>query len=175
MRDIAVLSPIVPEGAAISQAYLRFRPARYPEDAALIRSFWEDAWRAVHGNLDTFDAVGLLSETERLAASVPGSVVFAMLGDREAGLLVLDTMHLPLNSGHIFFFTLHPDFRGRHLAVQLLGQAVSFCRKLGRRRLTLRVAGTNIRALSFYEINGFSPVIGAPPDRRGLLTFGMDI
>ena len=57
--------------------------------------------------------------------------------------------------GHISFIYLHESYRGKGAGLQLLGEAVSLYRSLGRRRLTLRVSAGNTAALRFYEKAGF--------------------
>jgi probable phosphoglycerate mutase len=57
--------------------------------------------------------------------------------------------------GHISLFAIAPEYRGKRLAVQLLGQAVSFYRALGRKYLKLYVAPDNHRAIQFYKKNDF--------------------
>ena len=51
-----------------------------------------------------------------------------------------------------------PGPRGTHVAVQMLGHAVSHFRKLGRDKLRLRCAPYNDRAQYFYKKYGFSKI-----------------
>ena len=48
-----------------------------------------------------------------------------------------------------------PEQRGRSLGIQLIGQAVSFYRPIGRDRLRLRCAPYNGYAQRFYQKHGF--------------------
>lgn len=56
--------------------------------------------------------------------------------------------------GWIAFLYLRPEMRGEGFGTQLLGEAVSRFRELGRKRVRLCVAPTN-PALAFYEHLGF--------------------
>ena len=62
------------------------------------------------------------------------------------------------NRGHIAFLCMDPAFRGRGLAVQLIGHAVSVFRRLGRRGVRLSVFEGNVGAIRFYEEFGFRTV-----------------
>ncbi len=81
----------------------------------------------------------------------------AFAGDRPAGRLELEPdREAEEQNGHIAHLELEPEFRGRNLGVQLLGQAVSVYRPLGRRYLRLR--GVNEEALGFFRTYGFYKV-----------------
>ena len=72
------------------------------------------------------------------------------------GLIQLDTQRYSQdNAGYIPFCYIVPGYRGQKLGVQLIGQAVSFFRPLGRDRLRLRCAPYNSRAQRFYASLGF--------------------
>ena len=57
--------------------------------------------------------------------------------------------------GWISLCYLLPEFRGRHFGVQLIGQAVSVYRGMGRKCIGLHTAETNAKAIGFYEHYGF--------------------
>ena len=61
-------------------------------------------------------------------------------------------------AGFVSLCYLIPSLRGKGLGVQLLGQAVSFYRPLGRDKLRLRCAPYNDRAQHFYHKYGFAKV-----------------
>ncbi|NLM60484.1 MAG: GNAT family N-acetyltransferase [Clostridiales bacterium] len=160
VNDTSHLSDIVPLRARLKEgdekAQLWFRSAKPDKDLPLVESFWRDSWLAVHGNLHGFDGSAIRSEAIRMLRRNPDSVSFAMLGDKEIGILALDTTDLTEDDcGHISLFAMAPEYRGKRLAVQLLGQAVSIYRKLGRKYLKLYVSPNNHRAINFYKKNDF--------------------
>ena len=89
-----------------------------------------------------------------------------MLRDTPAGVLQLNLRRdADKGVGSIPFFYMLPDFRRRGLGVQLLGQAVSTYRPLGRKYLRLRCAPDNHVAQRFYQKYGFHK-IGEDPGSR---------
>ena len=70
--------------------------------------------------------------------------------------------------GWIPFFYLEPEYRSMKMGGQLLGQAQSSYRRLGRDRLRLRCAPHNGIAQHFYRDHGFYKV-GEEPGGRGVL------
>jgi len=59
------------------------------------------------------------------------------------------------NAGYIPFCYVDYTRRDQHLGVQLIGQAVSYFRPLGRNKLRLRCAPYNHHAQHFYAKYGF--------------------
>ncbi len=118
-------------------------------------SFYRDAWITAHGSDEGFSRVYARSARRR-AASDPAAVAEAVLLGKSAGLIELapEIEEVP-GAGHIAFLYLRPDFRGRSLAPELIGYAVSYYRSRGRGALTLRVATENVRAVKFYKSLGF--------------------
>ena len=87
------------------------------------------------------------------------SVTEAYLGDKPIGILELNMeLDADKGAGWIAFYYIDREYRGKGLAVQLLGQATSIFRKLGRKTLRLRVAQTNKRAINFYKKYGFKHI-----------------
>ena len=79
--------------------------------------------------------------------------------DSLAGVLQLDTARCQEDgAGYIPFCYITPQRRGQGLGVQLIGQAVSVFRPMGRDRLRLRCAPYNQRAQQFYRKYGFYKV-----------------
>ena len=77
-------------------------------------------------------------------------------GDELAGVLQLDLeRHAQEGVGYIPFVYMMPQCRKQGLGVQLIGQAVSVYRPLGRDRLRLRCAPDNRVAQRFYQKYGF--------------------
>ena len=118
-----------------------------------------EAWRSTHGPELAFDGEGFLRDAQEHLSRSPWGVTVAMSGDEFAGLLQLDTQrYQELNAGYIPFCYIAPSRRDQNLGVQLIGQAVSFFRPLGRDKLRLRCAPYNDRAQHFYQKYGFVKV-----------------
>ena len=88
-------------------------------------------------------------------AQDPMALTVAMAGQEPAGVLQLDPQRdREEGVGFLSLYYMTPAFRFRGLGVQLLGQAVSFYRGLGRTSLRLRCAPDGA-ARQFYEKHGF--------------------
>lgn len=135
---------------------LHFVPAKFPQDLAKADMYYHDSWQLVFGD-EEYDSSYTVSRMRRLRSAHPQAIVFARRGDgTEVGCVMLDTRAKLLPSGgHIALIYLTEPFRGREFGAQLLGHAVSVYRALGRRWITVRVAGTNVRAQKFYAKYGF--------------------
>ncbi len=141
----------------VKDTNLWFAPAEIPRDLPATLSYREEAWLSVYGSMMGFSPDITNAQTARMAAAHPMAVVFAMRDTTPVGLLELDVEAVtPDNTGHISLVYLTPQERGRELGAQLIGQAVSVYRKLGRRALHLRVAESNKAARRFYAKLGFA-------------------
>lgn len=119
---------------------------------------YRDAWNEAHGTYDGFSDV-YLDIAKRRSKKSPLSVVEVYLGDKPVGVLELSIdQDENENVGCIAFYYMDAPYRGRGLAVQLLGHATSIYRSLGRKNLRLRVAESNDRAISFYKKYGFHQI-----------------
>ena len=180
VNDTSHLSNIEPLRAKLDgsdrRIQLWFRSASLENDLPLVEEFWRDSWEAVHGNLDGFDGMAIRSEARRMLRRNPDSVCFAMLDDKEIGILAMDSSDLTLDDcGHISLFAIAPEYRGKRLAVQLLGQAISFYRGLERKYLKLYVASDNHRAIQFYKKNDFIEKGNGPGIHEDLLVMIKEI
>lgn len=91
------------------------------------------------------------------AGTRPEDVFVAVVGDRIAGYVKLRPVALPA-SGHvqeIHGFAVDPDQQGRGYARLLLEAAKREAAARGARRITLRVLGTNQRAIALYRAAGY--------------------
>jgi probable phosphoglycerate mutase len=119
--------------------------------------------------MEGYNGEGFLADAKAHSDYDPKSVMVAMRGQERAGILQLDLLRdADGKVGAIPFFYLTPETRTQGLGVQLLGQAVSTYRPLGREFLRLRCAPENIRARRFYERYGFQK-IGQEPGGIGTL------
>lgn len=145
------------------------RPMEFPAESELYYQARKEAWTAVHDTLDRFDGDGFLRHARSQSRRDPAAVVCAMQDDAPVGVLHLDPVQdAELGAGHIAFCCIAPELRSRGFGIQLLGQAVSFFRPLGRDRLRLCCAPENTAAQNFYRKYGFYKV-GTQPGGLGTL------
>lgn len=150
-------------------ADLWYRPLIFPAEGELYTQARREAWTAVHGSQDGFQAGAYLKEARKLSREDPESILCALRGDRVAGILQLDPdQDAEQSVGVIPFYYMLPEFRRQGLGVQLLGQAVSTYRSLGRDTLRLRCAQDNTAGQRFYRRYGFQKT-GEVPGARGTL------
>lgn len=153
----------------LAASSLYFLPLRLPEQEQLYRSARQEGWLASHGTLDHFDPEPFLATARQSQIRDPGSVLLAMAGQTVAGILQLDFQQQAQQQiGRVPFLYVTPECRGQGLGTQMLGQAISVFRGLGRRRIRLRCAPENERARRFYLSHGFSRV-GQEPGGLGQL------
>ena len=150
-------------------ADLWFRPLDFSAESAFYSYARKEAWTVVHGSLDGFRGDDYLQDARRLGRQDPESVQCAMLEDRVVGIVQL----APDRDGEegvgvIPFCYILPEYRYQGLGVQLLGQAVSSYRPLGRDTLRLRCAPENTAGQRFYRKYGFQKT-GEIPGARGSL------
>lgn len=143
----------------LADANLWYRPLDMERDADFYYQAREEAWITIHGSLLHFNGEGFLRDAKDQSAYDARSVMQVMLDDKPAGVLQLN-FHRDAEKGvgGIPFFYLLPENRCRGLGVQLLGQAVSIYRPLGRKYLRLRCAPDNTAAQRFYRRYGFHKI-----------------
>lgn len=125
--------------------------------------FRRETWERVHPGLP-FDGETFYGQALRSALENPWAVVCAMQGDHVAGLLQMDLgRYQEEQAGFIYFYYVTPDAREQGLGIQLLGQAVSTFRPLGRKSIRLRCSPDNEQGLHFYQRHGFRK-LGQAPD-----------
>lgn len=150
----------------LKDANLWFRPLDMQADGQVYYDARQEAWLVIHGSMLHFDGDGFLRDAQEQARYNPNSVLQVMQGDQPAGVLQLNLRReAEKGVGAIPFLYLLPDFRGKGLGVQLIGQAISTYRPLDRRYLRLRCAPDNQIAQSFYRKYGFHK-IGQDPGSR---------
>ncbi len=118
-----------------------------------------EAWVTTHGPDVPFDGDGFLGHAKKNLSRTPWGVTLAFAGEALAGVLELDpSRYAGDNAGYIPFCYIVPERRGQNLGIQLIGQAVSVYRPMGRDRLRLRCAPYNDRAQRFYKKYGFTKI-----------------
>lgn len=101
---------------------------------------------------------------ERLNAD-PLAAVFVLLESEIIGQLTLGSWKSDPTVGYVNLYYLIPEWRGRGLSTQLEKYVESSMRQMGYRSARLSVSPTNLRALKFYEKNGWKnlgPRLGHP-------------
>ena len=151
-----------------SSENLWFRPLEFGSEGRFYAAAREDAWRLIHGGLEGYDGPGFLAQARDSSAMNRESVLAVMKKDALVGVLQLELDDTRDGAGQIPFFYLAPEVREQGLGVQLLGQAVSEYRPLGKEKLQLRCAPENRLAHRFYERYGFLKV-GEETGSRGRL------
>ena len=137
-------------------ADLWYRPLDFSTESALYTQARQEAWVTVHGVTNGFEGGAYLQCASQLGQKDPNNVVCAMLDGKVVGILELDPEQDAAQCvGDIPFYYMLPQYRYRNLGVQLLGQAVSTYRPLGRDILRLRCAQENAAAQHFYHKHGF--------------------
>lgn len=112
-----------------------------PQVAALEKACFSDPWseRSIASELDNGLSCWLV----------------AMEGDRVVGYVGSQTV---LDETDMMNLAVHPDYRRRGLAQQLIEHLLHTLRQRGSRSLTLEVRASNAPARALYEKTGFSQV-----------------
>ena len=137
---------------------LRFLPLRVDSDAgaALYQLCRAEGWHSSHGTMEHYDGAAFMAQARRNQQVYDGAVLAAYYEDSFAGLLQLDTeLDSAEGVGRVPFVYMAPDYRKKGVGIQLIGEAVSRFRGLGRTRLRLRCAAENQVAQNFYRRCGF--------------------
>ncbi|MBP1737612.1 MAG: Phosphoglycerate mutase [Oscillospiraceae bacterium] len=143
-------------GGALSDASLWFRPLDFQDYGKLYYEARKEAWSSIHGSLKGFDGEGFYHDAVAQTDRDARAVMLAMLGDQPAGMIQLDFWRdVDQKVGGIPFYYMMPETREKGIGVQLLGEAISLYRKMGREKLRLRCAPDNDRAQRFYKRYGF--------------------
>ena len=155
--------------AGIERSSLYFRPLDLPNAQEAYLDARKNVWITSHGTMAGFDGNAFLQAAMACYSHSPDSVLTVMCGNLPCGILQMDFQaEAELGVGRIPFVYLQPETRDRGLGVQLLGQAISTYRALGRKHVRLRCAAGNARAQAFYKKYGFYK-IGEEPGGTGCL------
>ena len=144
------------QNGAVKDPSLRFRPLDMEREARIYHDARREAWINIHGTLEQFDGEGFVRDALAQWRYDRRAVTAAFLGEELAGLIQMDLRRdAEKGVGYIPFFYMMPGRRKQGLGVQLLGEAVSVYRPLGRKYLRLRCAPDNYVAQRFYRRYGF--------------------
>lgn len=137
---------------------IQIKLAALPRDKEKISEYYATAWREIFGEelLYTRDAT---AKARRLLRRDAGNIAFGYLGEREAGIIMLDdSVYVYPGAGHISLLYLKPDFRRIGLGFGLVSYAAEKYKKEGKKHVSVRVAENNASAYAFYKKHGFYEV-----------------
>lgn len=143
------------ENIAFDSTNLRFVPFDLTNDAGRYlryrRSAWEDVCGPQNGDADKW-----LAEAKSHAQAHSRAVSMSLIYDTAVGAIELDTKKsADEKTGIIEFLYMESAYRRTGIAVQLIGQAVSVYRSLGREKIRMNVSEKNEKALGYCEKYGF--------------------
>ena len=143
------------ENTTYDSTNLRFTSFDFTNDSGLYLDYRRDAHSSVYGAELPVDE-SILENAAAHARAHPRAVSLALIHDTPVGVIELNTQEGEAEKvGVIEFIYMIQEHRRMGIAVQLLGQAVSVFRSLGREKLRMTVSEKNERALHFCEKYGF--------------------
>ena len=147
------------KGGKAQDVNLWYAPLDQERDWTIYLEARRESWVLAYGAGVPFDREEALQNAGDNLSRTPWGVTLAFAGDQLAGVLELDpSRYAGDNAGYIPFCYIVPERRGQNLGIQLIGQAVSVYRPMGRDRLRLRCAPYNDRAQRFYKKYGFTKI-----------------
>lgn len=151
------------------QLYFRRADPLDERDAAKIVAFMRELHKNAYGTDAGLDPAALLADVERAQLVTPRACCFGCLEDETpAALVYLKTWYDDEPGvGLVGGFCIDANYRGHGLSGQILGQAISVYRMLGKDYLCAHVASENARAQGFYHKFAFEQR-GEYRDQNGL-------
>ena len=136
-----------------------FRPWDPDTERQRYLDYRREGWLSSHGTMEHFDGPAFLDAALKHSRFDPAAVLIVMSDTEPAGILEMDFERgADQGVGAIPFYYVDPQHRKRGDGVQLLGQAVSSFRAMGRSAIRLRCAPENGTAYRFYIRNGFQKI-----------------
>lgn len=137
------------ENTTFDSTNLRFMPFDLDNDAPRYLNYRRDAWETIYGPSGGEPNIWLQNASMHAKAH-SRAVSLALIYDTPVGAIELDTKQdQDEKTGVIEFFYMDKAYRRTGIAVQLLGQAVSVFRSLGREKLRMAVSEKNEQTLAF--------------------------
>lgn len=133
---------------------LWFRPydPQCAADRALFVDFLRGHYKNAYGMDEIPDKAERLQRAEAALALDPEAVTFGMLEDTAAAMVFLDAANTDDPAvGMVGSFSIAAEYRGCGLSGQIIGQAISVYRRLGKTWLCAGAAERNERAQGFYR------------------------
>lgn len=140
----------------IDTSNLRFEPMDLGRDADLYCDCYREGWLQAHGTLSGYSPSPYLKCAKKVSKQDSEALMKAFRGEELVGIIELDPGRmLEEQAGWISLVYVLPEMRGQGYSLQLMGHAISYYRKRGRKCLRLHVAETNERAQALYLGMGF--------------------
>lgn len=138
-----------------TQLWFRDYDPHSQSDRETVLSFAREFYRSAYGAPEKLDADAFLADTDAMART-PRAVTLGFLDEEPAALVRMNVCDQsePL-VGKVGSFVIAAPYRGCGLSQQILGQAISVYRALGKESLCAYVAAGNGRARGFYDKFGF--------------------
>jgi putative acetyltransferase len=133
------------DGLALMSASFQLRPYRTDDEDAAI-ALWLETWQQAYPSIDFAARVNWWRERWRGELVPNAAIMVAEQAGTLAGFVTIDP------SGYLDQLVVAPDHWGSELGDALLNEA----KRLSPDRITLLVNTDNIRAIRFYERNGFA-------------------
>ena len=141
-----------------TQIWFREADLNDPDDCALLRHWAREFYMSAYGSTELLDEDAWMADTAEMAKT-PRAVTIGMLEDEPAALVRLNVMDdSEPGVGKLGSFIIEVKYRGCGLSPQILGQAISVYRDLGKDWFCAYVAVKNGRAQGFYRKFGFRNV-----------------
>ncbi len=136
-------------------------------DSVLLAGFMGELYRCSYGTGENPDVESLLSEMREAQKASPRAVTFGCLGDEPVALAYLKAHDdTEPDTGLVGGFCIRKEYRGMGAGKQLIGQAVSVYRNMGRKYICACPSKKNGNAIRFYLENGFEKK-GESADLKG--------
>lgn len=137
------------------QAWFRDYDPSSEADRALVLDYARDFYRNAYGTVENLNEAAWLAATDEMAKT-PRAVTLGFVNETPAALVRLNVLdQSEPDTGKVGSFVIREEFRGRGLSQQILGQAISVYRAMGKDWLCAYVAAENGRARGFYDKFGF--------------------
>ena len=141
-----------------TQIWFRDVDLNDPADQALLRRWAREFYMSAYGSTELLDEDAWMADTAEMAKT-PRAVSIGMLEDEPAALVRLNVIDdREPGVGKLGSFIIEEKYRGCGLSAQILGQAISVYRELGKDWFCAYVAVRNGRAQGFYRKFGFQNV-----------------
>lgn len=138
------------------QAWYRPYEPDSAQDRALLLTFARDLYKNAYGSTELLDEAAWLADTDHMVAKCPRAVTIGMVKEEPVALVRMNVCdESEPEVGMVGSFVLRDDYRGTGMSGQILGQAISVYRSLGKSYLCAHVAKNNVRAQGFYQKYGF--------------------
>lgn len=147
-----------PKGVPVSpQIWFRNVDLENEEDIKYLIDFAKLKYQNAYGNSDNLDETEYINQTRLMQLKEKRAVTFGIYENKPIALVRLNTCDESYDkTGMVGSFVIDTDWQGCGISEQIIGQAISVYRALGKRFLCAYVAQNNERAQGFYAKFGFA-------------------